>query len=282
MGKIKTVIMGDLAAEEEARQKRETKREQKKQSKQAKKNSDETDVTNLDSSSTSTVAVQDIKTSKTQDQEIPSSNFKKSKKDQQVNKFRFPLGKKYVAALSLVDKNKSYSPAEAISLVKKTSFSKFDGSVELHLNVSEKGLRGSTELPHGTGKQIRVKIATDELISQLSASPKIDFDVLVASPDMMPKLARVAKILGPKGLMPNPKTNTISANPSQLVKTLSSSVSWKTQADLPIIHTVVGKVSFEDRKLEENLQSFLKSVGKEKIKSAFMKATMGPSIRIQI
>ena len=117
----------------------------------------------------------------------------------------------------------------AQSLIDKSSFSKFDGSVELHINVSDKGIRGTVSLPHGTGKQVRVKIADDKLISDLSANGKIDFDILVASPEMMPKLAKIAKILGPRGLMPNPKTNTIGENPSQLVKILSSSVSWKTQ-----------------------------------------------------
>ena len=82
--------------------------------------------------------------------------------------------------------------------------------------------------------------------------------------------------------MPNPKTNTISDNPSQLVKILQSSVSWKTQTDFPIIHAVIGKVSFDDNKLEENYQALIKSIGKDKVKSAFLKATMGPSIRLQV
>lgn len=167
--------------------------------------------------------------------------------------------------------------AQAIDLVKKNSFSKFDGTVEVILNVTDKNLQGNVTLPHGTGKQIRVRIADEALIS----NPVIDFDILVASPDMMPKLAKIAKILGPKGLMPNPKNGTISENPEELVKTLSSSLSWRSQPDFPIIHSVIGKVSFENKKLEENFAALIKSVGKEKIKSVFLKPTMGPSVTLQ-
>lgn len=166
--------------------------------------------------------------------------------------------------------------AQAIDLVKENSFSKFDGTVEVILNVTDKNLRGNVSLPHGTGKAIRIKIADEALI----ANPVIDFDILVASPNMMPKLAKIAKILGPKGLMPNPKTNTISENPEELAKTLSSSIQWKTQPDFPIIHAMIGKVSFESKKLEENFAALVKSIGKEKIKSVFLKPTMGPSIKV--
>lgn len=169
---------------------------------------------------------------------------------------------------------------EAIDLVKKNSFSKFDGTVEVILNVTDKNLRGNVTLPHGTGKTIRVKIADDALVSTIE-NGRIDFDILVASPDMMPKLAKIAKILGPKGLMPNPKNGTISENPEELVKTLSSSIQWKTQPDFPIIHTVIGKVSFENKKLGENFTALVKSVGKEKIKTVFLKPTMGPSVALQ-
>ena len=165
---------------------------------------------------------------------------------------------------------------QAIDLVKKNSFSKFDGTVEVILNVTDKSLRGNVTLPHGTGKEIRIRIADDALVS----NPMINFDILVAHPSMMPKLAKIAKILGPKGLMPNPKTGTISENPEELVKTLSSFVQWKTQPDFPIIHSIIGKVSFETKKLEENFSALIKSVGKEKIKSVFLKPTMGPSIKV--
>lgn len=254
MGKIKTVIMGDQEAEEKARQGGKVKREQKRAAKTEKI---------------------EIKDERQETNEEVKEEKKKTKKVE--SKYQFSSGKKSAAARSLVDKNKTYSLAEALDLVKKTSFSRFDGSVEVHFNVTDKNLRGTVSLPHGTGKQVRVKIADDALI----ANPVIDFDVLVASPDMMPKLAKIAKILGPKGLMPNPKTNTISENPAELVKILTSSVSWKAQSDFPIVHAVIGKVSFESKKLEENFAALTKSIGRDKIKSVFIKATMSPSVALQ-
>lgn len=248
MGKIKTIIMGDLEAEETSRRSGKVKREQKELAKEP------------------------------ASAQASAGKEEKKKVKKAESKYRFPTGKKYSAAKSLVDPKKSYPLPEAIELVKKTSYSKFNGSVEVHFNVTDKNLRGTVILPHGTGKSIRVKIADDALI----ANPVIDFDVLVASPEMMPKLAKIAKILGPKGLMPNPKTNTISENPAELVKILSSSVQWKTQPDFPIIHAVIGKVSFDTEKLAENLAALTKSIGEGKIQSAFIKATMGPSIKVAI
>ncbi len=270
MGKVKTVVMGDEIQEEAARQKAEAKRAQKKAEKEATKHKEDTVVS---------ATPQEVAEHPLIEEDAPKKKVKKSGSE---SKYRFETGKKIIAAQGKVDKSKTYSLKDALELVKKTSVSKFDGSVEIHMNVSDKGLRGNVTLPHGTGKQVRIKIADDSLIQQIAETGKIDFDLLVAEPAMMPKLAKVAKILGPKGLMPNPKTNTISPNPAELVKTLSGSISWKTQNDLPIIHTIIGKVSFDDKKLEENYQALVKSIGKEKIKSAFTKATMGPSIKLAI
>ena len=188
-------------------------------------------------------------------------------------------GKNYLKVKSLVDKKKKYSLPDALDLVKKTSYSKFDGAVEVVFNVLSKGLRGNVTLPHGTGKTLRIKIADDALV----ANPVIDFDILVAHPSMMPKLAKIAKILGPRGLMPNPKTGTIGENVEELVLRLrSGQQSWKTESDFPIIHTILGKVSFEEKKLSENFAVLLKSITKDKIVSIFVKATMGPNVRVQI
>lgn len=278
MGKIKTVVMGDEAAEEAARKKAEVKREQKKAKRQLSVLSDQLSDTSSPVIDPSVEDAEKLKTEKpkSENRKQPPQRRGPALAGKTDNRYRFSPGKKYTAVRSLVDLNKLYSFSEAIDLVKKTSFSKFDGSVEVHLNVTDKNLRGTVTLPHGNGKQVRVKIADEALI----ANPIIDFDVLVATTAMMPKLAKIAKILGPKGLMPNPKTNTISENPAELVKILSSSVSWKTQPDFPIIHAVIGKVSFENRKLEENLAALTKSIGRDKIQSAFIKATMGPSIKV--
>lgn len=268
MGKIKTVIMGDMEVEEKAREKERAKREAKKLT----KHKEDIDVS---------PSLQEVEKVETEEIELQKSKKRAvTKKASSTDKYYFAQGKKYAAAVSLIDKNKIYSLSEALELVKKTSYSKFDGTVELHLNVTDKGLRGNVQLPHGTGKQMRIKIADDALVADLEKGGKIDFDVLVSDPAMMPKLAKIAKILGPKGLMPNPKTGTISNEPEKLVKTLSSSASWKTEASFPIIHTVLGKVSFENEKLEENFEALIKSIGKDKIRSAFLKATMGPAIRL--
>ena len=134
-------------------------------------------------------------------------------------------GKKYQEAVKLIDKAKLYPLADAVKLVKQTSITKFDATVELHIALNPATLgdktdyRGSVTLPHGTGKQVRVLVADDAIIAEITAG-KINFDILVAHPTMMPKLAKVARILGPKGLMPNPKNNTISDNPEKLAEAI--------------------------------------------------------------
>lgn len=200
--------------------------------------------------------------------------------------------KRYVEKASLVDKTKTYPLADAVSLVKKTSLTRFDGSVELHINLNptslgEKnppagGMRGSVSLPHGTGKQVRVSVADDAVIADVLAGT-INFDILVASPAMMPKLTRVARILGPKGLMPNPKTGTIGEDPNRLALSLSKGkVNFKTEPDQPIIHMVVGKVSFDEKKLMENVGAILDAIGRGKIAKATLASTMGPGIKIAL
>lgn len=272
MGKIKTVVMGDEVAEESRRKVGKAKREQKKAEKAA-------TIAQKEARQEITVAPEETPTQEPQESTEEIKEIKTTKKKVVESKYRFPTGKRYAEVKSLVDPKKVYSLSDAVALVKKTSYSKFDGSVEVHLNVTDKNLRGVVALPHGTGKQIRVKIADEALI----ANPVIDFDVLVASPEMMPKLAKIAKILGPKGLMPNPKTGTIGENPEAIALNLSKGqTQWKTQPDFPIIHAVVGKVSFEDKKLAENLAALTKSIGRDKIVSAFIKATMGPSIKVQL
>lgn len=197
--------------------------------------------------------------------------------------------KRYQGLTGQVDKTKSYDVKEAIKLLKKTSTTKFDGTVESHLNLNpalfskdKSNLSGSVVLPHGTGKKRRVAIATEELIDMV-ANDKIDFDVLVAHPSLMPKLAKVAKILGPKGLMPNPKNKTVTADPEKRAQELEGGeVNWKTEPSQPIIHQPIGKVSFTDAQIEENLIALIKSVGTGKIAKLTVNATMGPGIRVDV
>lgn len=199
-------------------------------------------------------------------------------------------GKKYQKAAKLVDKNRLYPLGEALELVKKTSLSRFDGAVEVHINTLEKGLAGQVQLPHGTGKETRVAIVDPSTSSgQVEALLKkiesgvIDFDVLVATPMAMPLLAKVAKILGPKGLMPNPKAGTVTEEPEKMVEKLKSGgIRFKTETQAPLIHLVIGKVSFPEKNLEENLRAVIFAIGVSKIKKLILSSTMGPAVKVDL
>ncbi len=200
---------------------------------------------------------------------------KKVKKEPRVR------GKKYNEVKSKVDRNKSYSVKDAIKLVKETSYSKFEGSVELHLVIKKQGLSAQVALPHSAGKEKKVEIATDETIKKLQAG-KIDFDILVATADMMPKLVPFARILGPKGLMPNPKNGTLVPDIKKAKGIGGNSVTIKTEKEAPLIHTVIGKVSQKEDELEANLAAIIKGISEKQVEKAYLKATMGPSVKIKI
>ncbi len=269
MGKIRVAKLGDEQAEKEAKRKAEARR-QTKDSKKGKAES--TDVIE-----------EGNPTPEVEGGEKQSDSAKKAKKAKKIR----VRSKAYVEKSSLVDKTKLYPLAEAISLVKRTSLTKFDGTVEIHISLNaatlgdKKDFRGSVSLPHGTGKQVRVVVADDAIIEEITAG-KINFDILVATPSMMPKLAKVARILGPKGLMPNPKTGTVTENPEKRVKELSQGqVNFKTEPDQPLIHMAIGKVSFDDKKLSDNITAMLEAVG-GKISRATLTATMGPGVKIAL
>ncbi len=192
---------------------------------------------------------------------------------------------RYKQVLMKVEPNKLFSFSDAVILLRQVTLTKFDASVELHMNTIEKGLRGVLQLPHGTGKKVRVMIADGDSIDKIVESVekgKVEFDALVAHPSVMAKLAKVAKFLGPRGLMPNPKNGTISATPEKVAKKLEAGeITWKTEPEFPIIHQVIGKMSFKDSQLSENFQALMKSIGEEKIKSITLKSTMSPGIKVQ-
>ena len=182
----------------------------------------------------------------------------------------------------MVDRTKTYVISEALTLLPEINFTKFDPTVELIVNTVDKGLRVNLQLPHSTGKEVRVAIANDELLKKLETG-KIDFDVLVSAPEFMAKLAKYAKLLGPKGLMPNPKNNTISPDPEKLAATFKAGqVTLKTEAEAPIIHTVIGKLSQDKKLLEENCKAILTAITAPKIRSAYLKTTMSPSVKIAL
>jgi len=218
-------------------------------------------------------------------------------------------GKKYRTVLEKIDRNKVYEISEAIKIIKENKAAKFDESVEIHIKTSidtkktDQQIRGTVELPHGTGKSKRIAVITtthakeakdagadivagEEFIEKISArggsafggKSGLRFDILVATPEMMPRLAPVAKILGPKGLMPNPKTETVTTKIKETVTALKKGkAAFKSDAGANI-HQVIGKISFDDAKLIENFQTFVKSV--EKVKPAKLKGKLFSSINI--
>ena len=189
-------------------------------------------------------------------------------------------GKKYVESKKKFDNSKSYTPAEAIKLVKETSYSKFEGTMELHLTVKKVGISAQVVLPHQAGKTKKVEIATDATIEKLKTN-KIDFDILVATSEMMPKLVPFARLLGPKGLMPNAKNGTLVPDMKKAEAFSTGSVLLKTEKEAPLVHTVIGKVNQDTKELSDNLGAITKAFGGGKqIVKAYLKATMGPSVKV--
>jgi len=190
--------------------------------------------------------------------------------------------KKYKEAKTKIKPGELYPLVEAIKLVKETSYSKFDGSVELHLVVKKTGTAAKVTLPHSGGKEKKVEIASDETIKKLEAG-KIDFDILLATADMMPKLVPFARTLGPKGLMPNPKNGTLISDIKKAQSFSGNTLNLKTEKEAPLIHTVVGKVSQDDKELIKNTEAILNALGGSKqIVKGYMKATMGPSVKLAL
>ena len=190
-------------------------------------------------------------------------------------------GKKYQEVKLKVDKNKKYPIADAIKLMRDTSYSKFDGSAEIHLVVGKVGLSTNIQLPFSTGKLKKIEIANEKTIENLKKG-KINFDVLLSTKEMMPKLVPFAKLLGPKGLMPNPKTGTIIKSAKEKTNFTGNKITLKTERKVPLIHAVFGKVSQKDKELISNLEAILKGIGPKQRKKAYIKATMGPSIKLEV
>lgn len=207
---------------------------------------------------------------------------KKEEKTPKKNVSKKVRGKKYIEAKKKMGEKKMMKLTEAVELLKKAKYAAFDESVDLHMNVVKTGLRGEVELPHSTGKVVRVAIVNDTVLEQL-AQGKIEFDVLITHPSFMSKLARFAKVLGPKGLMPNPKAGTVSATPEEVAKKfMKGTLRWKTEPKFPIIHQMIGKLSYDSKNLVENAQAFIDAVGKAQIKSVFITSSMGLSVGIEI
>jgi large subunit ribosomal protein L1 len=198
-----------------------------------------------------------------------------------VKKQKAGRSKKYVAVRSLVDKTKEYSPTEAVALVKKASYSKFDGTIVASLVVREIGALGSISLPHSTGKTVRVAIVDDAVLSDIE-SGKLDFDILITTPSFMPKLAKHARVLGPKGLMPNPKNGTVTENPElKKAELQKGTFSLKTQKKAPVAQVVVGKASMDTVKLADNVAALITTLTGKLLKLT-LAASMSPSVKVSV
>ena len=219
--------------------------------------------------------------------------------------------KKYVDASKLYDKTAAYEATEAVALVKKMASAKFDETVEAHLRLGVDGrhadqqIRGAVVLPHGTGKTVRVLVfakgdkakeaeaagadfvGDDDLVKKIQTENWFGFDVCVATPDMMGTIGRIARILGPKGLMPNPKSGTVTMDVTKAINDIKAGKVEYRVDKTSIVHVPVGKVSFGVDKLQENLNTLMDAVIKAKpaaakgtyIKSLVLSTTMGPGVK---
>ena len=223
-------------------------------------------------------------------------------------------GKKYVEAAKLVDRATTYDPAEAISLVKKTATAKFDETVEAHIRTgcdgrhAEQQIRGAVVLPNGTGKTVKVLVFAkgdkvneaeaagadyvggDELIPKIQNEGWLDFDVVVATPDMMGVVGRLGKVLGPKGLMPNPKAGTVTMDVAKAIADIKAGKIEYRLDKSNIIHVPVGKASFTEEQLNENFNALMGAIIKAKpstlkgqyLKSVTLTSTMGPGVKVNV
>ena len=221
-------------------------------------------------------------------------------------------GKKYVDSAKLIDSLNAYDPEEAIALALQTSKAKFDETIEIHARLgvdprhADQQVRGSVVLPNGTGRTVRVLVVTkgdkikaaqdagadfvggEEMIEKIKTENWFGFDVMIATPDMMGVIGRIGRILGPKGLMPNPKSGTVTMDVAKAVQdTKAGKVEYRVDKTA-IIHCPIGKASFTPEKLQENLQVLMEAIIKAKpaaakgtyIKSLYLTATMGPAIKV--
>ncbi|HOK42781.1 MAG TPA: 50S ribosomal protein L1 [Thermoclostridium caenicola] len=221
-------------------------------------------------------------------------------------------GKKYLESLKLVDRTKLYEPTEAFDLVQKAARAKFDETVEVHVKLgvdsrhADQQVRGAVVLPHGTGKTVRVLVfakgekateaeqngadyvGAEDLVAKIQNENWFDFDVVVATPDMMGVVGRLGRVLGPKGLMPNPKAGTVTMDIAKAIADIKAGKIEYRLDKTNIIHCPIGKVSFGTEKLRDNFRTLMEAIIKAKpaaakgqyLKSVTISSTMGPGIRI--
>lgn len=283
MGKIRIKALGDEDVEKKQLEDAKKRREAKKQLKIAEGTADvaetgaeaganKADVENADKTEKKAKKVE------RKEDDAKTEDKNEARKSKTVKK----TGKKQASMKKKVDAKKEYPLKEAVALLRTLSYVKFDESVELHINLKDKDVKGEITMPHGTGKQIKVAIADDALIADLE-NGTIDFDILIAHPSFMPKLVKYARVLGPKGLMPNPKNGTVSDAPEKAAdKFKGGSLRYKAEPKFPLMHQIVGKMSFTDEQLVANIEALMKAIDSKKINGAFLSGSMTPSVRVVV
>ncbi|NCN83193.1 MAG: hypothetical protein GW947_04500 [Candidatus Pacebacteria bacterium] len=200
-----------------------------------------------------------------------------------VKKRRSTAGrsKRYLSNRSQVDRTKAYDAFAAVELIKRLSYTKFDGTITADIVVRDVETQSQITFPHSTGKVLRVVIASDEVIADIAAG-KVEFDILLSAPAFIPKLAKYARTLGPKGLMPNPKNGTITDKPEVKKKELESgAITIKSERKHPIMHISIGKVSMETKQLVENIQALIAALDTKALRMT-LSASMSPGVRVSL
>jgi large subunit ribosomal protein L1 len=272
MGKIRVKTFGD----EEQELKEKEKQDKKREAKIAEQKAEAKLEAVVESVETKTETTEEVSEAKVEVKQKTNAAKSTKGKDKAFH------SQKYLGLSQLIDKTKNYALKEALEILAKLQRGTSDETVELHINTTATGVSGSITLPHGTGKKTKVVIANDAIIAEIEKG-KIDFDILLAEPSMMPKLAKVARILGPRGLMPNPKNGTITQNPLEAAKKYEGGqVNFKTEAKSPIMHLTVGKMSMGADKLSQNIDAYINAIKKSNILNVTLKSTMSPGLKIKI
>ena len=285
MGKTKTAFVGGVAEEKLSS-------EEKYKQKLAKKKAEEElkKVSGLGLKggakikvvgATSAEEIPDVETKAETSQTSEVTEGLSEEKAEAIEKKLKVRGKNYKSARSKTDREKLYQIPEALKLIRSFAYAKFDETFELHILLKKTGINLNLTLPHSFGKKKKVEIARDTTIEDLKKG-KINFDILLSTPEMMPKLVLFAKLLGPKGLMPNPKNGTLIKNEKEAEKFAVDQKVIRTEKDQPIIHTTVGKMSMEDKEIIENIQVIINTITKIQIIKVYLKSTMSPSLKLVI
>jgi len=225
------------------------------------------------------VKLEDTQKAVTENETVETSPVEETTTTVKVAKKR---SKKYLAAKAKIDVNKYYPLKEAVKLVKETSLSKFEGKIEAHITILDIGNIGEINFPHLETTSKKVVILNDTILAELKDG-KVNFDILIATPATMPKLLPLARILGPKGLMPNPKNGTLTDKPEDSLKKLSvAKTILKTEKKAPVVHIIIGKTSQPNEEIIANIEELIKTIKSNKIKKLALCATMGPSVKVEI